>query len=241
MQRRRAALALGLLVFASVGCGSDSKPTTPPVVTDPLPAGTALNDSPTHTMARFVATLEYQSGQSYAALLTDDFRFGFSSATDPALVAEYGDTWDARDDSSSTAHLFDGFTSETTGTFLPGATTITLSLNAVSETGDSTHVDSLDVYRVIRVARLVATIEVPADPYGGTIYFLDSAQAFYLVRGDVAVLHPGQEKRADRWYIRRWDDLAAPLFVYAPSSRGGPTTNPSRPVTWGSVKDQYRL
>jgi len=240
MNRASAGLALGVVVLALVGCGSDSKPTPPIFFTDPLPAGTVLNDSPANTMARFAATLEYQSRQSYAALLTDDFRFGFSAATDPTLVAEYGNTWSARDDSISAAHLFDGFTSSATGTFIPGATTITLSLNVVSESGDSTHIDSLDVYRVIRVARLIGTIEVPTDPSGGAIYNLDSAQAFYLVRGDVAVLRPGQENRAERWYVRRWNDLSAPPSGYALNSRGGPTTNPTKPVTWGSIKNQYR-
>ena len=69
------------------------------------------------------------------------------------LVARYGDSWTARDDSISTAHLFD-------------------------------------------IGALIGAIELSGDAYGSIIYSLASTRVYQLVRGDVAVLRPGQEKSA---------------------------------------------
>ncbi len=232
-----ARLLLSLLASSLLaGCGGGSKKTTQPVISpDPLPAGTVLNDSPGNTALRFKATFEYQSHQSYAALIAADFHFGFSAETDPSLVAQYGDTWGAQDESLAVAHLFNGFTSTSSGTYIPGASDVTVALNAMSEFGDSTHVDSMSVYRVIRVGNMIGAITIP-DGSGGILYTPGGEQRLFLVRGDAAVLRPGQPAATTRWYIRRWEDHAT-VF---PAARIGPVTNPARGTTWGAVKNQYR-
>ena len=229
-------LLVGVLLSGLfAGCGGDSKSTSPVPNddTDPL-GGTALNDTPAHTMARLQATLNYQSNPSYAALLSADFRFHFSSATDPTLVAQWGDNWGEMDDSLSMAHLFLGFTN-TSGAYMPGATTITCSFNAMTDAGDPDYPDSAAFYRVIHAVNMTGTIDMPVD--GGMTYWLSSTQDICLVRGDVAQLRPGQPASADRWYVRRWDDLSAAMGGYA---RIGPVTNPAIARTLGSFKALYR-
>ena len=89
---------------------------------------------------------------------------------------------------------------------------------------------------MIRVGALIGAIELLGDADGVIIYNLTSTRVFHLVRGDVAVLRPGQEKSASRWYIRRWEDLSA-SFGFAPR---GPSTNSTTSSSWGSIKNQYR-
>jgi len=231
----RLVVLTGLVGGIAAGCGgSDSKTTAPNVVTDPLPASTVLNDTPTHTMSRLQATLNYQSNPSYAALLTSDFRFHFSSGTDPTLVAQWGDTWGEMDDSLSMAHLFHGFTNMS-GMYMPGATSMTCTFNAMTEAGDPDYPDSAAFYRIIHVANMSAMMDMPMN--GGMVYSISSAQEICLVRGDVAHLRPGQPASATCWYVRRWDDLSSPVGGY---SRIGPVTNPAKAMTLGSIKAQYR-
>ena len=234
----RLVVLTGLVGGIAAGCGgSDSKTTAPNVVTDPLPASTVLNDTPTHTMSRLQATLNYQSNPSYAALLTSDFRFHFSSGTDPTLVAQWGDTWGEMDDSLSMAHLFHGFTNMG-GMYMPGVTSMICIFSAMTDAGDPDYPDSAVFYRIIHVANMSAMMDMPMD--GGMTYSISSAPDICLVRGDVARLRPGQPASADRWYVRRWDDLsslASPVGVY---SRIGPVTNPAKAMTLGSIKARYR-
>ncbi len=168
-----------------------------------------LADSPPHAMARFEGVYESQNLAEYEALLAADFRFRFSSQTDPELVTRYGENWSKPDEIESARHLFEGFTGASG--FQPGATRIVMTQNAPTF-GDhpSFDPDSLAYYEWVVVPRLVLEIEVPGSP-DPVIYEIDSRQEFYLVRGDAALLDPGQEPRSDRWYIYRWDDLAQPL------------------------------
>jgi hypothetical protein len=226
-------LACGILLFAA-GCGG-SKPTKVVVPKDGLPAGTPINDSDAHLIARFEATFEAQSGVEYAKLLTDDFVFHFSSASDPDLVLAYGENWGRDDETAAISNLFVGFDAQS-GQHIPGASIIQMDLYSVQTENDLGHVDSVAFYRKIIVTRLVMAIEIPGTP-DPTTYNIDSRQELYVVRGDAAVLAAGQAAQSDRWYIRRWDDLSPP-----PSGGAGkwPTTNALTPKTLGSLKSQYR-
>lgn len=226
-------LACGILLFAA-GCGG-SKPTKVVVPKDGLPAGTPINDSEMHLMTRMEVTFEAQSGAEYAKLLTDDFVFHFSEASDPTLVATYGENWSRNDETAAVTHLFEGFDA-LAGQHIPGASSIQMDLYGVQMAVDTSHVDSMAYYRRIIVSRLVASIEVPGA-YDPTVYNIDSRQEFYVVRGDAAVLAAGQAAQSDRWYIHRWDDLSPG----APVPYGKwPTINPTQPKSLGSVKAQYR-
>ena len=68
------------------------------------------------------------------------------------------------------------------------------------------------------------------------VYSINARQEFYLVRGDAAVLPTGATADTTRWYIRRWEDLAAPPA----GVRKGPVINPAAGTTYGKVKASYR-
>jgi hypothetical protein len=200
-------------------------------------------------MTRFQRTYEYQVQPEYVKLLTNDFRYTFSTATDPTLVAQYGATWGKDDEAESAAHLFDGFTSSTTGTYIPGATNITMALNSVQYFEDPAHPstdvpDSSAYFRWVTVARVVMAIEVPDATSGTQTYNIDARHEFYLVRGDAlsASLDADQPRAANRWYIRRWDDLSEP-----PAPAGAMhiasvdrAVSLQVPTTLGALKATYR-
>jgi hypothetical protein len=233
-RRVLAPLACCLAVFAvfATGC-SDSKSTKVVVPADGLPAGTPLNDSESHLMTRFEATFDAQSEGEYAKLLTDDFRFHFSQASDPDLVLAYGDSWSRVDETETITHLFDGFTDPTYGA-IPGASTVAMAFSNVQVGADPDHPDSLDYYKKVVVFAMTLVIEVPGTPEP-TTYNVSSRQEFYIVRGDAAVLASGQAVQADRWYFRRWDDLAISGSVV----RKGPVVNPSNTISVGHIKGLF--
>jgi hypothetical protein len=217
------------LVLLSFGCGG-SKPTKVIVPKDTLP----LNDTVQKTMLRFEATYEFQDLPKYANLLASDFRYTFSQASDPLLVQTYPN-WGKDDEVATSQHLFEGFTNSL-DEVVPAASKIEMDLYGVQPTTDVEHQDSTAYYQKVVVSRVVMSIEVPGSPEP-TVYNIDARHEFYLVRGDAAVLDAGQEARADRWYIRRWDDLSPPnpSPVIVPS---GPTAYTT--TSWGRVRARYR-
>ena len=244
--QRFSALALTFaltLVFA--GCGKN--PFTPPPDTGGggLPNDTPQNDTPQNTMTRFQRTYEYQVQPEYVKLLTSDFRYTFSSQTDQNLVDLYGPNWGKDDEAQSADHLFNGFTNSS-GTYLPGATNITMALNSVQYFEDPAHPssavpDSSAYYKWVYVTNVLMNIDVPID--GGTVYTISAAHQFFLVRGDAAVLDTDQSATSNRWYIRRWDDLSIPLAgairLAAVNSQPGSQQVQLNRSTWGALKGTY--
>jgi hypothetical protein len=226
-------IVFALLVFVASGCGGDSDdPVSPPPPPPPqggLPASTPQANTPANLLQRFEATWEYEVIADYTALLTADFGFTFSSQADPELDKEYGSNWTRADEVASTTHLMAGFTDDE-GTYQAPASNIQFSLSGVSIIADPDHPDSAAWYVLVIVPSFIGHIRL-SDP-GQTEYHLDSTQDFHLVRGDAAVLAPGQEPGTDRWYLRRWVDRAVPL--------AGPVILPARPTSWGRIKADYR-
>lgn len=229
-------------VLLALGSGCSGNPFDPPPDDGGggLPNDTPANDNPQNTMTRFERTYEYQVLPEYDKLFAANFRFLFSSQSDPDLVTQYGTNWSKPDEIESTGHLFDGFTN-TGGEFVAGATRIDMTLNAATF-GDhpSFDQDSLAFYEWVVVPVLELQIEVPGtgEPL---VYEIQARHEFYLARGDVAVLDAGQEARTDRWYIYRWDDLSQPLSGpgrLAALGSGGPNTG-RVPASWGGAKHRY--
>jgi len=249
---RFSALALTLATtLAFAGCGGNPFKPPPDNGNGGLPNDTPAADSPQNTMTRFQRTYEYQVQPEYVKLLTNDFRYTFSSATDPTLAAQYGATWGKDDEAESAAHLFDGFTSTTTGNYIPGASNITMTLNSVQYFEDPAHPlpinpgepDSSAYFKWVTVATVLMAIEIPGTP-DPLVYNIAARHEFYLVRGDAlsASLDPDQPKTRDHWYIRRWDDLSEP-----PVPTGAmhiASVNPAgalqAPITLGALKAAYR-
>ena len=206
------------------------EPPAPPE--DGLPDGTPQADSPTHVLTRMEATWESKVEAEYMKLLSGDFRFHFSAASDPQLVDQYPN-WNRSDDEIAIVHMFHGFTNSN-GLAIPGASGIDMTLAGLEYYDDPEHADSTAMYQKVVVPVIDLTIEVPfaSDP---AVYQVSGRQEFYVVRGDVAVLPSGAVPDIDRWYIRRWDDLAVPVFA-----RKGPVINPARSSTIGSIRSLYR-
>jgi hypothetical protein len=227
MHRARRFL-LPLLLIALSGCAFDpSKTIVPPPPPMPEP------DSPQNLMIRFEGVYELQSAVNYEALLTSDFRYTFSLASDPTLVDRYPN-WGRDDEVESTRHLFEGFTT-TTGETVPAASQIDMTLSGLQYGPDYTHPDSAEHYMKVVITSVHLVIDVPIGP-SGTSYDVSGRHEFYLVRGDAAVLDPGQEARADRWYLRRWDDLSPGVGSLLPAADiliGAPRRVSA---SWGEVK-----
>lgn len=229
--RLASSLLLAMLVFAA-GCdGGKTTAVVPPA--DGLPAGTPINNSSANLMIRLNATFDAQVASEYAKLLTDDFRFHFSQAADPDLVAFYGDNWLRNDETLAVSHLFGGFTNAM-GEVIPGATTVDMALTGIQTQDDAGHPDSLAHYRKIVVTTMNLVAELPTSP-DPTTYNTSSRNEFWVVRGDAAVLASGQASDSTRWYLRRWDDLAT-----AVAARKGPVVNPASTRTIGKIKALYR-
>ena len=227
--------ALLALALAFTGCGgSDDAAPLEPGPISPLPAGTPLNDTPRNTMIRFESAYEHQALTEYLALFTNDFSFRFSSQSDPVLVNQYGSTWGVSRDSASTLHLFDGFTNDV-GSFLPGASDITLSLVAPQFLADPDRPDSAAYYSLVIVPTISLSLTIP----GTDGFEIAAPHDFHLVRGDAAVLRAGQPADSTRWYIHRWTDKSAALMVRIPGPTAPANTIPARPSTWGSLKSMY--
>jgi hypothetical protein len=224
----RARRLLLLLVLTVSGCAfhpPDVPPTPIPVLPTP--------DSPQNLMLRFEGVYELQSAANYEPLLTSDFRYTFSLASDPTLVDRYPN-WGLDDEVESTRHLFEGFTTAT-GEVVPAASRIEMTLTGVQYGLDYTHPDSGEHYIKVVLTSVDMLIEVPTVP-SPTTYQVGGRHEFYLVRGDAAVLDPGQEARADRWYLRRWDDLTPGVSAPVPAADiviGAPRRVPA---SWGGVK-----
>jgi hypothetical protein len=228
-----AAFALfALASLAAAGCGTFDPPITPP----PTLEGVPINDTPQNTMIRFDAAYERKVPVEYAKLLASDFRFTFSSQSDPTLVATYGDNWGKDDEVESTLHLFEGFTNDR-GERQDPASAISLSLDGASFIDDPVRPDSGAFYKYVIVPSVQLTIEI-----GGAdeaIYEISAPHDFWLVRGDAALLDGDQEAGANRWYIRRWDDKSVALASAAPRLAAlAPGARPAR-ITWGHLKGSH--
>ncbi len=198
---RVARVSAALVISFAAGCAFDPPPAPPPPPTTIREA-----DTPQNKVLRFAGTYETLVVTDYQDLFTTDFRFTFSSQSDPELAAEYGATWGKDDEIESTLHLFQGFV-DADGVFQPAATRIDLDLPHIQELEDPFHPDSVEHYRRISVPRLLLEISL-TDERG---FNVDAPHDFYLVRGDAALLGEGQEARSDRWYLYRWDDRSSAL------------------------------
>lgn len=228
--RRLPAAFLLILALATTGCGDDSAGCG---CTNP-PASSGV-ETPPEAMARFETAYEAQNLAGYAALFAADFRFHFSAAADPTLVSQYGNTWDSSFETNSASHLFDGFTNEG-GNFVPGAESMALGLTGIHYEPDPEHADSTRHYVLADSAQVTLVITLPS---GLGDYEVSGTHSYSLVRGDAAHLGAGQAADSTRWFIRRWDDLTAPLAVRTGGRMAPARVMPAENTSWGAVKAQY--
>jgi hypothetical protein len=228
---RRTPLVLVLLVLVAFGCSGDSDdPVSPQPPQSGLPDSIPPANTPANLLERFEASWEHEVVAEYTSLLAADFGFTFSSQADPDLASEYGSNWKRADEIASTTHLMAGFTDDD-GVYQAPTASILLSLDGLSIVDDPDYPDSAAWYKLVIVPSFSAYLRL-ADTEQ-TEFLIQAPHDLHLVRGDAAVLAPGQEARSDRWYLRRWVDRS-------PSLSAGPVILPARPTSWGRIKADYR-
>jgi len=212
--------------LAPLGCAFHP-PGAPPIDRDPLP----VNSTPQGAIPRLERTYERQDEIEYPKLLTADFRYTFSAQSDPALATQYGLNWGKDDETQSAEHLFAGFVNGT-GEAVPPASRITVDFVNDQYYPDPAHADSATWYVYCPVTNVNLTIDIPANG-GTTTYDISAPHSFFLVRGDAALLDPGQAADSTRWYVRRWDDHSPAL------PNGGAAPVPLAAASWGGMKGSY--
>jgi hypothetical protein len=170
---------------------------------------------PSAAIQSLVRAYSDRSVEGYAALLTADYRFHFSSnrASD---VGVFVNGFTREHELRSASALFHGVVRE--GRVVkPGAEAITATLDGLSEGPDPEHPDSMTHYRVVAVRNLELGIRLAA---GDTIGLSPALHVFHLVRGDVAVRAAGQPAEQGRWYVRRWLEDVEGLRLVLAENRG---------------------
>ena len=99
-------------------------------------------------------------------------------------------------------------------------------LDGIGENVDPEHPDSTQHYRVLSVRRFEFGWRTSR---GMRVSATSSLHVFHLVRGDVALLEPGQPASPERWYVRRWLEDVSGLDAEL-ARRVGDCGEPAAPV-----------
>lgn len=167
-------------------------------------------DSPTATVECLGRAYTQKSLESYAALLTADYRFHLDPKGRIPL-SRFSEGFDRAFELKSTAGLFHGLVVD--GRIVtPGGDSIRVSRDSLWESPDPEHPDSTAHYRLVIVPGFTLEMRLPNSEF---LKISSGLHVFHLVRGDAAVRAEGQSDDAGRWYIRRWlegvDELALAL------------------------------
>jgi hypothetical protein len=222
-----------ILLATVLGCITEPKPKheTPPVPEPPL------NSTPDGAIKRFVWACENKKITEFANLLTEDFTFEFSTATDPTLAQQFETGWFKQGVVTAARHLFEGYT-DSLGHVHPAASSISLTFARTLPVGDTEGRDTT-LFKVL-ATRLDGFVELPpvAPQTEPTRYIIDNNVArIFLVRGDAArdvsnnpTVLPPLPADSTRWYIYRWLDETQAL-----GGAPGAEPTPARTVTWGAI------
>ena len=220
-----------LAVLFALSCG---KETTRPQ-TQQQQQQLVANDTPQHTVQRFIGAYEQKKAAEYADLFTGDFSYEFSNSTDPDLVTKYSTGWFTADEVASSSHLFHGYTPQGQP-HAPAASSINLEFANTAPVDDGGGGIDPATHKFL-FTRVDAQIVIPTSPDPTNFLIENNTNIFYLVRGDHALeLTASQPADSTHWYVYRWVDITT-----ASASPGSPDSPlPSSPATWGKVKGLYR-
>jgi hypothetical protein len=181
------ALAVSLLTQA-LWVPAHAESTSVPSVTQPL-------SGPQATLDRFARAYRERSPEGVIGTYTADYRF--HSFDDSLLKYTFGAS--REEEENSVRNMMLGFFKD--GQMVrPPVDSIGMTMDGFDEGADPEHPDSTAHYRTIAIGRFEFGLR-----NGDTrMWATTSLHVFHLVRGDVAVLVPGQVADADHWYIRRW-------------------------------------
>jgi hypothetical protein len=242
-------LALAALVATaalSAGCFNPFQPLVSSRTThvEPPPAPTG----PREVVLLFKWCWENRDITNYREIFTDDYRFAFA-LTDSAGNFYRTTPWTREDELTSAQNLFVGGSATE-----PAASSITLifdgDLVALPDYRDG---KTAAVHQYIQISNLTLTV----NRTDGSAYRVTGGAAFFLVRGDSAVIPQELKDRGfgpdkNRWYMERWEDqtnggaggaMAGPaggLRAGLPASGAAPTqTTRDQLVTWGRLKQLF--
>jgi len=215
------------ITLASFGCNHSTEPKTT------QPPSLVANDTPAHAIERLITSYENKNESAFAGMVTGNYQYEFSNATDPNLVTDYATGWFKVDETSASTHLFSGYTPSGGATLEP-ASTITINLAVGTPTDDNSSGVDPTTHKLL-ATRVDGLIVVPNPGAEATTFVIENNfNVFYIVRGDSAVgLDASQPADAQHWYIYRWKDL---------TGGGNPRllTQTTQATSWGGVKAKYR-
>jgi hypothetical protein len=130
------------------------------------------------------------------AVLTNDYMFHGMTDT----LGQYPVGHSRDQEMGSVRGMLEGV-SRPGGVTMPKADSVGMSFDGISPGVDPEHPDSTQQYQVLTVTRAEFGIRLAN---GIRLLNTPSLHVFHVVRGDAAVLAPGQTAEPDRWYVRRW-------------------------------------
>ena len=169
-------------------------------------------DNPGRMMRCLKEAFEARSVADFSALLAANFHF---HTMDARMDSMLGDV-DRRREIGIMRNLFEGGTDTTAR---PRADSISVNVGPYEVQDDPEHPDSTRHYQVIAVRSLEMVIEVKDKTYKVT----QARHEYRVVRGDAALLVPGQPADERHWYF--WDWLERPGFL-VDDLEGGPDALP---------------
>lgn len=184
-----AIVALSVSLATHVPCApAHAANTSIPPANQPL-------EGPQATLQRFARAYGERSLDGVMGTFAGDYRF--HSMNDSLLSYSWGAT--REDEEKSLRGMMLGSFKD--GQMVrPPADSIGVSMDGFQEGVDPEHPDSTQHYRTITVGRFDFGIR-----QGETRMWARTAlHVFHMVRGDAAVLAPGQVAGTEHWYIRRW-------------------------------------
>ena len=177
-----------LLALACSNAHASPSTSVPPVNQPAKPQEAALE--------RLADGYRNRSPEAVIATMTADFRFHTKSDS----LAEFFGGMDREDEARIVNGMLHGSISNG-DTLMPPADSVGMTIDGVSEGVDPEHPDSTQHYEVLAVRRFEMAIRLHN---GQHLWSTSALHVFHVVRGDAAVLAPGQPADSTRWYVRRW-------------------------------------
>jgi len=197
-------LLLPLMAAASVAAARPS--TSVPPVNQPLVG-------PEAALERYAEAFRDRSPDSVGAVLTADYRF--HTAGDSLSQLEVGS--DRASEMRLVRNLLLGIVRDGV-TVVPPPDSVGMRFDGIAEGVDPEHPDSTQHYRTLTVNRAEYGIRTHT---GDRLLNAPTTHAFQVVRGDAALLVPGQVPSAEIWYIRRWIEDVSGIRAALDQREGG--------------------
>ena len=213
-------MCLSALVLVTLASGAHAaRPSSIPPSNQPVVG-------PQGTLEAVARGYRDRSADSVVAHFTADFRFHAFGDT----LVRYLTGLDRDDEIALLRAMFEGVV-EGAQTLRAPADSVGVTMDGFQEGTDPEHPDSTQHYRTVVVARFELGFRMGKDRYETR----SQKHVFHLVRGDAAILVPGQSGDADRWYVRRWlEDVSGVLEAL--TQRQGDCGEPQAPAPGARVE-----